>query len=136
MNRKGVSLIIGATLLLIIAIGLGLTYIFWAEKAQRNVGNASKEFIEHKKLMSEANFKIDDIQGNKIIIKNIGNIELDANTFNVYLNSTFVRAVPDKNIIKPGDVATLTITDAYAPGKYLVKVGGQYGLIDEIEWDM
>ncbi len=110
---KGVSTVIVVILLLLITIAfVGYAYIFFtrATSTATDIGT-SQIGITNQQVASK--FVIENVNANKIYIRNIGSQVLQASTLAVFLDEQPVTATVSD--ISPNLVGTITIDDSFLP---------------------
>ncbi|MFB6088181.1 MAG: hypothetical protein ABEK36_00200 [Candidatus Aenigmatarchaeota archaeon] len=131
---KGVTQIVGAILLILIAIGGAVAVLTWTRVTTRNYMNESEEQIDEDIQSSKAAFVIYNLTSNDITIKNIGKTDLKIDSFQVYVNNSreTITSYSKTGKIGPSENVTLTVTTDLKAKIYDVEVTGQYGLIDGV----
>lgn len=115
-----------------IAVGGSFSVFLWSQEATRIYQNKSEERIEESLEYSSASFAIYNVTEHRVVVKNIGKVGLKADSFSLYINQS--KAVITNNPtgeIQPGENVSLEVSTDLKSKTYIIKVTGQYGLLDE-----
>jgi len=130
---KGISTLIVAILLVLIATSLATLFFAWGNEVNEIFKSTTENITQEKISQSQASFFVATVAENKIAIKNNGEVPLDVGDFYVYLNDTLATATPEnpsQTKVNPGEMLCLVVS---APdGNYTIRVSGPYGKMDEL----
>lgn len=130
--KKGVSQLVVAMLLLILAVSLSTSFFMWGQDVLDFVGNVTETQIGEKIKEGEASFYITLIKDYTIEIKNAGETKLSGNKFSVYLNKSKGPAALSQPQLSPGEKANLTVSENLTNKNYMVVVTGEHNTRDEV----
>lgn len=97
---KGISQLIAAVLLILIAVAGSFVVFMWSQETTKNYQNQSEEWVQGRTKSSEANFYIKEKNGDNITIINNGRVKLPVKSFTFYFNDQKILAQPYKNVSK------------------------------------
>lgn len=129
---KGITPIIGTTLLLVIIIGIGIGVQLWSQKSVKKVGEESKNKTAEEIKALRSSFYIEEVYPvqKKIQIKNSGEVPLPVDRFAVFLNNSktdFNHNCGSELQIR--ERCNITVTENI--GNYFIRIIGEYGTWDE-----
>jgi len=127
--KKGVSGIIAAVLLLLIAVSLVISFLAWGTGFVGKYKDIGDVKTEETLAKFGTSFYIYEIDGNVIRVKNNGQKTIDADNLHIYLNGTLVSAINDTPSIAPGEILNFTLSQS--ADNYIVEVSGPFGKHDE-----
>ncbi len=111
---KGITPVIAIILLLLITIAMaGMAYISLtgtSETSTKIVGEELEQTTQQMRLQ----FSIENVDNNKIYIRNQGSEDLNTEFLTIYLDNTLIES--DSVSISPGQVGTITLNAAQAVG--------------------
>lgn len=131
---KGVTQLVGAIILILIAIGGAVGVLTWAQVTTKNYMNESEGEIDESIRSSNAAFVIYNMTSHKITLKNIGETNLKIDSFRIYLNNSqeTITNYSKTGGIGPSENVTLTISTDLKSDLYKLEVTGQHGLVDGV----
>jgi len=132
--EKGVSTIIAAILLFLIAMSLIISFLSWSTGFVGKYKNVGNEKTEETLAKFGTSFYIYEIQGNVIRVKNNGQKTIAADDLHVYVNGTLVSAVNDTPSIAPGEILNFTLSQSTDDS--IVEVSGPFGKHDEVSGEL
>ena len=132
--EKGVSTIIAAILLFLIAMSLVISFLSWSTGFVGKYKNVGNEKTEETLAKFGTSFYIYEIQGNVIRVKNNGQKTISADDLHVYVNGTLVSAVNDTSSIAPGEILNFTLSQSTDDS--IVEVSGPFGKHDEVSGEL
>ncbi|MFB6076136.1 MAG: hypothetical protein ABEK17_03245 [Candidatus Aenigmatarchaeota archaeon] len=133
---KGITQLVGAIILILIAIGGAVGVLSWGQLTTQNYRNQSEENIQRNIESSEASFVIYNISSQNITIKNIGEIDLKIDSFQIYLDDKKQQIIGTSKTgdIKPDENVKIKVSTDLETGNNVL-VTGQYNLADEAPTD-
>jgi len=129
---KGLSSIIVSILLILITVSLALMFYAWGMEISLDFEETSDTITQQRVSESKTSFFITAVSANEIGIKNNGEIPIDMDAFQVYINDTLVNVSSDSDTLGPGNATILTVTSSFTNGNYTIEVSGPYGKYDQV----
>ncbi|MBN2203288.1 MAG: hypothetical protein JW700_03845 [Candidatus Aenigmarchaeota archaeon] len=120
---KGVSSIIVAILLLIIAVSMtSLAYSFFGEVVSETT-ETGNEVVEEVKESTLSNVKIDSISDDIVTIRNTGKV--DISHIAIFVNDMFDAGASVPYRLSPGSVGDITLSEPASPGAVIKVTTGE-----------
>ena len=141
---KGISEILVAVMLVVIAVSIAFSFFVFSQKQVSTVGDQTEKILDQSSRNQDANIVIDNAYLDHALVKNFGKVSIPSASFGVFLNSSKqnssvvnVKAINVSGDLRPGQIADITLC-AQSPkaGKYYLKVTAAYQSFDEGEFSM
>ncbi|QQG39917.1 MAG: LamG domain-containing protein [Candidatus Aenigmatarchaeota archaeon] len=130
MRLKGISGLMVAIFLTLIAVGLAFAFLVFGRSTQETFEKEVGGGVEGQISSLQSGLAIANVNANNVTVKNTGRTNLDVSKIDVLLDGKKASTSATAATIVPGGTAVLTLT-GFVPGVHAVRVTGPGGVGDE-----
>lgn len=107
--QKGITPIVAIILLLLITISITGTVFMFLQGTTETASKAGEEQLKQQAQLMSTIFRIDGVDRNSVIIRNMGSGELNASMLGFYVNNVKIDSVNPPSAISPGKIGTVML---------------------------